>query len=404
MRSFLGQVPVLCLTATADKGMRKRLVNYLALQRPHKVIMSPNKDNIRFSVQQEDKDLYCLNWVVKMVEEEKENCPYSIIFCQTVNDIFIVLSFLLTKLGQNAYTSGEAPIAERCLISVYYSVTPQKLKERVRSSFENGTGSARIVIATTSLSMGIDFPNVTYVIHFGPARDLVSHLQEAGRAGRDGVSQAHNVIVYLGKHKALCTKEMLQVLKSKECVRKELLSSFEDDANIVPKHNCCNRCHLECKCGSGGICTLPLPVFDKEAVTQQYTGPTRTVTEEDRECLRNALFEVKASLGGQTKVSLFDKSGTISHGFSNNVIESIVANCDKLFTVVDIMQMCFLSSPRLTLTVLEILYELFGDFQPSSIDYKLYQTTETMVAPLLMQDMEDISFDEFSDHEENDYL
>ena len=51
--------------------------------------------------------------------------------------------------------------------------------------------------------------------------------------------------------------------------------------------------------------------FHKEAVTQQYTGPARTVTEEVRECLCNALFEVKASLGGQTKVSLFDKSGTM---------------------------------------------------------------------------------------------
>ena len=64
--------------------------------------------------------------------------------------------------------------------------------------------------------------------------------------------------------------------------------------------------------------------------------------------------------------------------------------------------MCFLSSPRLTLTVLGILYELFGDFQPSSIDYKLYQTFETMVTPLLLQDMEDVSFDEFYDYEEND--
>ena len=124
------------------------------------------------------------------------------------------------------------------------------------------------------------------------------------------------------------------------------------------------------------------PGFAKEAVTQQYTSPTRTVREEDRECLCNALFEVKASLGGQTKISLFDKSGKISHGFSKNVIEATVANCDKLFT----MQMCFLSSPRLTITVLEILYELFGDFQPPSIDYKLYQTTETMVTPLLMRD------------------
>ena len=155
-----------------------------------------------------------------------------------------------------------------------------------------------------------------------------------------------------------------------------------------------------------GVCAYVLSLslcFDKEAVTQQYTGPTRTVVEEDKKCLCNALFEVKVSLGGQTKVSLFDKSGTILHGFSKNV-ETIVANCDKLFTMVDIMQMCFLSSPRLTVTVLEILYELFGDFQPSSIDYKMYQTTETIVTPLLMQDTEDIPFDKFSDCEESDYF
>ena len=70
----------------------------------------------------------------------------------------------------------------------------------------------------------MDFPCVTYVVHFGPSGDLVSHLQEAGRAGGDGKSQAHNVIVYLGKHKALCDNDMKTVLKSKECVRK--LSTF----------------------------------------------------------------------------------------------------------------------------------------------------------------------------------
>ena len=132
-----------------------------------------------------------------MVEKDEEYCPYTIIFCQTVNDIVPILSYLLTKLGENAYISGESPMAERCSIGVYYSMTPHKMKDRVRSSFESGAGTARIVIASTSLSMGVDFPNVTYVIHFGPARDLVSHLQEAGRAGRNGVSQAHNIIICL---------------------------------------------------------------------------------------------------------------------------------------------------------------------------------------------------------------
>ena len=151
MRSFLGKVPVLCITATADRGMRTRLANYLALSNPYTVILSPNKDHIRFSVTQADKELCCLNWVVTMLRKEKKDSPYTIIFCQTVNDIALILSFLLKNLGEDAYVEGQAPLPERCLVTVYYSVTPEKMKERVKSSFESGAGTARIVIATTSL-------------------------------------------------------------------------------------------------------------------------------------------------------------------------------------------------------------------------------------------------------------
>ena len=261
MRSFLGKVPVLCITATADRGMRTRLANYLALSNPYTVILSPNKDNIRFSVTQADKELCCLNWVVTMLRKEKKDSPYAIIFCQTVNDIALILSFLLKNLGEDAYVEGQAPLPERCLVTVYYSVTPEKMKERVKSSFESGAGTARIVIATTSLRMGVDFPCVTYVVHFGRSGDLVSHLQEAGLAGRDGKSQAHNVIVYLGKHKALCGNDMKTVLNSKECVRKLLLSPFDGDSHVSPKHRCCNRFHSECDCGMDSACAEPVPVL-----------------------------------------------------------------------------------------------------------------------------------------------
>ncbi|XP_068739111.1 ATP-dependent DNA helicase RecQ-like [Montipora capricornis] len=372
------------------------------MRNPHKVILSPIKDNIRFSVNRADKELNCLNWIVKMLEKERKHCPYGIIFCQTVNDIALVLSYLLTKLSENACVDGETPIAEHCLIGVYYSMTPQTLKGRVKSSFESGIGRARIVIATTSLSMGVDFPSVTYVIHFGPARDLVSHLQEAERAGRDGVTQAHNIIVYLGKHKALCHKEMTKVLDSKECVRKALLSSFGDETCVTPRHNCCNWCHKNCDCCGDGPRSEPLPVFDKPPIEEAYTGPIRTVTDEDRNYLRAALFELKLSLGRQTKVCLFDNSGAISHGFTDKVIEAIVANCNRLLTSRDILQKCFVSSPKLTVIVLEILHECFGDYQPLDIEYKVSSMTESMISPLLMQDTTvDIPFEEHSDWEDD---
>lgn len=387
MRSFLGQVPVLCLTATADKGMRKRLVNYLAMHNPYKVILSPNKDNIRFTVRQADKELSCLNWLVSLLEEQGDNCPHTILFCQTVNDIVLILSFLLMKLGDKAYVPGEAPVAERCLISVYYSVTPQRMKERVTNSFENGTGKARVVIATTSLSMGVDFPKVTYVVHFGPSRDIVSHLQEAGRAGRDGVSQAYNVVFYLGKHKALCSGNMKKVINSNECVRKVLFSFFDDTKAIVPKHNCCNRCHENCRCG-GDECSQPLPVFEKASVSSSHAGPTRSVTDEDRECLRAALYEVKSSLTLQTKVSLFDKTGTISHGLSEKVIETVVMKCDQLFTMMDIFQQCFILSPRLSIIILEILNELFGDVPTTDITREVSTMTESLIPPLFEKELD----------------
>ena len=95
------------------------------------------------------------------------------------------------------YVEGTDPPSKRVLIAVYYSATPESSKRRVVNSF-TGSGKARVVIASTSLSMGVDFPHVRYVIHFGPGRTLSHHLQQAGRAGRDS-KKAHNVILYQKK-------------------------------------------------------------------------------------------------------------------------------------------------------------------------------------------------------------
>ena len=53
-------------------------------------------------------------------------------------------------------------------------------------SFKTNTRNERIVLASTAQGMGVNFPDIRFVIHLGPARSIVDHLQLAGRAGHDG--------------------------------------------------------------------------------------------------------------------------------------------------------------------------------------------------------------------------
>ena len=84
------------------------------------IVVSPNRDNIRFTVLKADKDLHCFEWVISMIKEKKSETPYTIIFCKTVNDIVLVLNYFLTKLGNSIYVDGNEPAHERVLLGIYY--------------------------------------------------------------------------------------------------------------------------------------------------------------------------------------------------------------------------------------------------------------------------------------------
>ena len=245
------------------------------------------------------------------------------------------------KLGNDACLDGSEPAPERCLLGVYYSATPIQIvsKQGYISSSFTGNGKARVVIAFTSLSMGVDFPHVKYVIHFGPGRTLTDHLQQAGRAGRDS-QQAYNIILYQGKHLSLCEPTMKEVIRKKECIRKLLLCHFTDDDISLPTlHDCCSRCHTSCTC-EGEECSKPYFNFDQmtDISMRKKIRELWNVCTEDKQCLKEALQEVGLSLDLSSGVTLFDSTGLITHGFSDNVIESIIENCDKIFNINDLME------------------------------------------------------------------
>lgn len=75
-----------------------------------------------------------------------------------------------------------------------------------------------MVVATTALCMGVNFPDIRYIISWGAARSLLDFHQEAGRAGRDGVL-SHVVIIYHGQQVGPCEKEVKHFIRTTGCLR-----------------------------------------------------------------------------------------------------------------------------------------------------------------------------------------
>ena len=165
LRSYVPEgTPLLGLTATACKEMRQQLQKYLSMHKEETIMVSPNKLNIRFTVIKVSPSLSCFDWLVAIMLKEKEQTPFTIIFCQTVNDIVAVLSYLLEKLGLSRVYVGankDIPLNKQCLVGVCYSQTPDSHKEAVTNSFE-GNGPIRVFILSSSLSIQV----LTFIMSF----------------------------------------------------------------------------------------------------------------------------------------------------------------------------------------------------------------------------------------------
>ena len=282
------------------------------------------------------------------------------------------------KLGQSGiYVEGEGPIHERCLLGVYYSQTPQSHKDSITSSFEGLSGHVRVVFASTSLSMGVDFPHVKYVVHYGPSKNLTSHLQEAGRAGRDG-NEAYHVTVHQGRHLITCEPDIKAAVRKSltSCCHIAFLESFDDKVcSVSPMHNCCNVCHKNCKCKDSG-CSRPIPNFDCVPPSESDQEKSREVSEDERACLKEALSEVQRSLSSQSKIRMFDSTGIVGHGHSDDLIGTIVSNVHNIFNVYDVIDYCNFPSLKIAVIILEVINEVFGDVDIPDELYELVSHKE----------------------------
>ena len=134
---------------------------------------------------------------------------------------------------------------------MFHLKTDEVVKDSICQSYQDPNGNIRVILCSTSFSMGLDVKGVDTVIHYGPANDIDDYVQESGRAGRNPLDECHGILLTykrcLGSQNI--SKEMKEYVKLSSCRRKYILRSFNTSTESkYPIHLCCDNCRKNCTC------------------------------------------------------------------------------------------------------------------------------------------------------------
>jgi ATP-dependent DNA helicase RecQ len=253
LRDLLPGVPVMALTATATGRVREDIIKHLRLTDPHTFVASFNRPNLSYRVIPKDQPAKQIINFVRQRESES-----GIIYCAS---------------RATAERVAEALAGRGFLAKPYHAGLDTAERSRNQELFLRD--ETRIICATIAFGMGINKPNVRWVIHHDLPKNIEGYYQETGRAGRDGLPGDCLLLFSAGdiakqthfldeitneKEQAVARAQLRQIVhyaESSGCRRAELLAYFGEK---FPLDNC----------GACDNCNEPRETYDGTILAQKF--------------------------------------------------------------------------------------------------------------------------------------
>jgi len=294
LRDLFPKVPFMALTATATTRVREDIVTHLKLREPKIYVASFNRPNLTYRVIPKNKPYDQLLAFLRARPKDG-----GIVYCQSRKTTERVAANL-TEDGVNArpYHAGLTP------------------KERTEHQELFLRDDVRVICATIAFGMGINKPNVRFVVHYDLPKNIEGYYQETGRAGRDGLPSECILLFSAGdvvkqtqfidekpslQEQQIARAQLQQMVHYAECAgcrRKELLAYFgetfssmggsgRESAQISP-HETQSKSRLTSaateqeNCGACDNCLSPRATFDGTLAAQKFLSCVYRIREKQR--------------------------------------------------------------------------------------------------------------------------